>query len=132
MIGAVIVALLALAALVWVLLPLRRGPRRDAAERDLLIEEAEERKRAALYAILDVEEEHAVGKLSSGDLEVLRTQYEIEAISALHQLDNLGSAVRIEDDAIEAEISRIRSQMTCTLCGAIRQRGKPCPECGKV
>lgn len=132
MIGTLFVAVLALAALAWVLDPLRRGPRMDSPERDLLIEEAEERKRAALLAIIDVEEEHEVGKLGAGDLEILKTQYELEAIKALRELDQLGATVRTEDDAIEAEISRIRSEMTCPSCGSIRPQGKPCPGCGKV
>lgn len=132
MIGTLIVALLALAALVWVGMPMRRGPRADSPERSLLIEEAEERKRAALFAIIDVEEEHEVGKLDVQDLKILRGQYELEAIEALRQLDDLGATTRTEDDEIEAEIARIRSQMTCPSCGSIRPQGEPCPGCGKV
>jgi hypothetical protein len=111
MIPAVLVVILGLAALVFVLRPLRRGPVRDEAETPQLIQEAEERKDSALLAIIDIEEERSVGKLSDADFDSLRSQYEIEALRALRELDELGAESGSADDAIEAEIARIRSRL---------------------
>lgn len=124
------VVIIALGALVWVVTPLRSGPRTTAAERDQLVEEAEERKRAALVAIVDIDLENQVGKLSTEDHRVLRTQYEIEAIKAMRELDELGIASANNDDPIEAEIAAMREALTCPSCGAVRPRSKPCPACG--
>lgn len=125
-----LVAILALGALVYVIAPLRSGPRTTAAERDQLVEEAEERKRAALVAIVDVDFEHQVDKLSTEDHRVLRTQYEVEALTALRELDELGIASQGSDDPLEAEIAAMRDAMTCPSCGAIRPRATRCPACG--
>lgn len=123
------IVVVGIAVLVWALAPLRRGPRTDAAERSLLVEETEERKRTALFAILDVEEEHEVGKLSAADLEILRAQYEAQAIDALRRLDDLGAATVDRDDTIEAEVARIRAEMTCPSCGELTRPGETCSTC---
>ncbi len=128
MIEAIVVGLLVLAAAAFVSQPMRRGPRRDDVTASQAVEEAGERKRSALRAILDMEEEKAVGKLSDGDFKVLRSQYEAEAVAALKELD----AVRVEnsDAELEDEILRIKESMVCGSCGAIKPEGSRCPACG--
>lgn len=127
MMAAIFVALVACAALAFVVSPLRKGPRSDDVTTSEVIEEAGARKRSALMAILDMEEEKAVGKLSDVDFQVLRSQYEAEAVAALKELD----AVRTEDqDAeIEAEIARLKDAMVCANCGAIMPEGARCSAC---
>lgn len=140
MIAAAIIAALACAALAYVAAPLRKG-RRPTNERAADIEELESRKRAALTAILDIENEREVGKLSTEDFEVLRAEYEVEAVTALVELD----ALRVPDeDRLEAEIAAIRDRLgretsraepedaviACPSCGAPRVMGRACERCG--
>lgn len=126
MIGTVIVGVLAIVALAYVSRPLVDGPRSlPDQERELVLQEVDARKRAALAAILDIEEEHAVGKLSDADLAALRSQYEAQALSALREMDELAG----RSDELEDEIARMRAEMTCSNCGALRT-GSKCSRCG--
>ena len=111
MTGYLVIGFLAAAALYVVLIPLRRSARPDPAEPTLAVEEAESKKRAALTAILDLETERAAGKLADDEFRVLRAEYESEAVLALNELDALGAADPPADDAVEAEIARIRDQL---------------------
>lgn len=120
-----IVLLLALWGLIYVVAPLRRGAVPDAGT-DGLVEDAIARKRTALDALVDIEQEKAVGKLSDEDFAALRTEYEIEAVRALDDLDGLGRT----DGDIEAEIAAMRERLSCPRCGALRSQGEPCPRCG--
>jgi hypothetical protein len=127
-VAAAIVALLAIVALAYVGTPLRRRrpPHRPADER-WGVTDAEARKRAALAALMDLEEERAVGKLSEVDFLALRAEYEAEAIAALKQLD---IAVLAPDDPLEAEIAAYRLRLQCPACGALRPAEGTCPRCG--
>lgn len=127
MIDDALIALLAAGALAWSLAPLRSGPVRARPARTRLLEEAEGRKRAALAGIVDLEEEHALGKLGAEDLEALRAAYEAEALLALRELDALR---RADDDALEEEIARLRAELACPSCGALRLPGEVCGSCG--
>lgn len=98
-----VVLLLALAAAAYVVRPLAGGPVPEPAELPAEVAGAEERKRIALEAIVDLEDDHSTGKLSDHDLEDLRLRYEAEAIAAIKEADG----VRGEDE-LEAEIARIR------------------------
>lgn len=129
MIEVLIVSLAAIAALAYVLTPLRSGPRRDIPATSVQIEDAEEKKRAALTALIDIEEERSIGKLSEGDFDALRMEYEAEALEALIELDELEAAPGAEGE-LEAEISALRSKMTCSSCGALQRPGKACEHCG--
>jgi hypothetical protein len=124
-----IVALLALAALAYVAAPLRRGPRRAFPHRSGEVARIGERKAAALTAILDLEEERDVGKLSEQDFRLLRDQYEKEALAALRELDALQSS-ELGDEALEAEIAAARARMVCPSCGRPNPSGGRCPRCG--
>jgi hypothetical protein len=130
-IGELVVALLCAAAVAYVAGPLRgRAPTGslDGAgpEREL-----EARKRSALAAILDLEGERALGKLSAEDFGALVATYEAEAVDALRRLDELRAAA---GDGIEEEVAAARARLRCPSCGAPREgsgRGAPtCPRCG--
>lgn len=128
MIGALVVALIAGGALAWVIQPLGSKRRRTLEETPLLVEEAEARKRAALEAIVDMEGERAAGKLAADDFAILRSQYEVEAIRALKELDALSRADAANDDSIEEEIARLKARLTCPRCGAWKT-GETCDRC---
>ena len=127
MIGAVVVVILVALALAYIAAPLLAGARRSAppAPED----EAAARKQAALEALVDLEEERAMGKLSKPDYDELLQRYEVEAVAALRELD----AVRVPDreDALEAEIAAARRRLECPHCGQLRPSGAPCPRCGR-
>ena len=130
MIETLVVAAGALAALVYVLAPLRRGPIEEVADPAHRLDEIEARKHAALAAIVDLEAEKEVGKLTANDLAPLRAQYEAEAVAALHELDALETEVAGSDDAaLEAAIARARAEFTCPTCGALRTEAG-CARCG--
>jgi hypothetical protein len=125
-----VVALLALGGLVYVAAPLfgRRAaldPRSSSA-----VAEATGRKRTALGAIVELESDRAVGKLSDEDFEELELRYEAEAVDALRALDALDAIDATSDDDLEREIARIRARLECPSCGAPRSRGSTCPRCG--
>jgi cytochrome c-type biogenesis protein CcmI len=124
MIGVIVVAALALVALVWIAVPLLRGRRAEKAPPSPAVEEAEARKHAALTALVDIEEDLEIGKLSAADFDVLRAEYEREALRALKDLDSSTAG-----DSLEDEIAAMRRQMVCPNCGAIRVPGEACTRC---
>jgi hypothetical protein len=125
-IEAVIVVALAAGLLAWVLVPVLRGPR--AAEESPRPDDAVIRKSAALDAIIDLEEDRALGKLTRADFESLRADYEAEALQALRELD-AAARTRSDDELLEAEIAAARRELACPRCGRIRPEGRPCPQC---
>jgi hypothetical protein len=128
MIWVAIVVLLALAALAYVAAPMRRGPRRAFPHAPGEVARIDERKTAALTAIIDLEEERDVGKLSERDFEVLRDQYEREALEALRELDALQTS-ELGDEELEAEIAAARALMVCPSCGRPNPTGELCARC---
>jgi len=114
-------------------------------------------QRDAMYsAIKDLENDHALDKLSDADYKSLRAKYEAKAVAILQELDNaVGSkpSARVvrNDEAVEREIARLRrasattngvlkcpkcgtphtaEDVFCAKCGA-SLRGVRCPSCGK-
>jgi hypothetical protein len=128
MIWVAIVVLLALVAIAYVAAPLRRGPRRAFPHAPGEDARLGERKTAALTAIIDLEEERDVGKLSDRDFEVLRDQYEREALEALRELDALQTS-ELGDEELEAEIAAARARMVCPSCGRPNPTGELCARC---
>lgn len=132
MILVVVVALLACGALAYVVLPLGRRGRVEpepSAEGEL-----DARKTTALSAIVDLENERLVGKLSDEDFDLLRAQYEAEALQALTELDALraesdevGSGT--DDASLEAEIAEMRRRLACPRCGSLRAMDGTCAQC---
>ena len=128
MIGFIVVAALAALALAYVIAPLRRPDRLELSAGPSVEEEARERKGSALTAILDLEEEARVGKLTEGELMSLREEYEREALLALEQLDRMG-APSSADDPLESEIAAMKKRLACPSCGAVRTSGGACSRC---
>jgi hypothetical protein len=128
-IPALLVSALVLVVLAWVTLPLRRGPRLDDPQPAGALEEARTRKRDALVAILDLENERATGKLSESDFVALRLECEAQALTALREADALRDST-VDDDELEAEIAALRERLRCPNCGAARRPGEPCERCG--
>jgi hypothetical protein len=124
----VVVVIAAAIALAWVMAPLRR-PEADVADARTLTEEADARRRAALAAIVDLEDDRSVGKLAEEDFDALKDQYDAEALAAMAELDALGASTA-EPDELEAEIAAMRRAMTCSNCGATKAPGEACPRCG--
>ena len=128
MIGFIVVAVLAGIALAYVVAPLRSPATVELADGPRLEEEANDRKASALTAILDLEEEARVGKLTEGELVGLREEYEREALLALEQLDLMG-ARPLADDPLESEIAAMKKRLACPSCGAVRTSGGACSRC---
>lgn len=128
MIGAIVVVVLAAAALIYVIAPLRRDDQRELPVGPSLEEDALERKGTALTAILDLEDEARVGKLTQEELETLRSEYEREALVALEELDRIAGPPGT-DDALEAEIAAMKERLACPSCGALRASGGACTRC---
>jgi hypothetical protein len=124
-----LVVALGVAVLAWVALPLRRGPELDVPLPSQQLEEANAEKRAALVAIVDLENERVTGKLSESDFEVLRSEYETQALVALREADALRDST-FDDDELEKEIADLRERLRCPNCGAARRPGEPCAQCG--
>jgi hypothetical protein len=136
MIPALLVAALAVLALVWVLAPIRRSLSHDNDSASEHIE-AVARKDAAMVAIVDLENEHELGKLSDADFMTLRAEYEREALTALRTLESV--QVDETDERLEAEIAAMKERLggvtsaaTCPKCGTERTQGRACPSCGSV
>ena len=128
MTAALIVTLLATAGLAYVLSSLMGEPRLEVSDPTVLAEEADEKKRAALSAIIDLEDEREMGKISEADYRALVAGYEADALAALKQLDEIGGEPQ-GDDALEAEIASLRQRLECPSCGAARPPGERCPRC---
>jgi hypothetical protein len=128
-ISTLVVVALAVVALAYVALPSRRPDRAGPLEASSTQEVSQQRKRAALVGIIDLEDEHAVGKLSNEDFESLKAEYEGEAVAALRELDAFAGSTW-DDDELEIEIARIREQLKCPTCGAPRAPGGACATCG--
>jgi hypothetical protein len=105
----VVVGILALAALAYVAGGLRSpGPPASAPAGPAEVE-LERRARAALVAIVDLENERDTGKLRAGDFDALVGTYEDEALEALRDLDEVRSAAGV--DAVEREIAAVRARL---------------------
>jgi hypothetical protein len=132
-IAGLVVAALALFALAYVALPLRSGVTDPSEVPPRTVEEARSRKKAALGALLELDEDAAMGKIALADLQSLRAQYEMEAVLAFIELDRAETepvTEPMETDELEAEIRALRERMQCPSCGAVRTPGEPCPRCG--
>lgn len=128
----VIVAVAVAVALVYAARPLRDRAESSTDFLEALVEDAKARKRQALDAIVELESEVEVGKLSESDLAVLRDRYEAEAVAALRELDRLEAAGETDDAYdVEQEIARLRVSLTCAHCGGVRSTSGTCTRCGR-
>lgn len=136
--------LLAAAVVMYVLLPLVRGehaPLHRSADEPT---EKEHRRRVALSALRDVEYDYATGKLDDDDYRRLKDELSVEALRVLRDGESEADAPVPEeepapaasDDAIEAEIARIRRGLregtTCRACAHVNPAGSRfCGSCGR-
>jgi hypothetical protein len=124
----IIGTLLALGALAYVLWPvIVAAERREVTLTSVGTQSAStnDSERDAIAALKEIEFDHATGKLSESDYTTLKSQYTAEAVTALR-------AREASDDAVEAEIRRVRAQTrVCPVCGP---RPEPaasyCSRCG--
>jgi hypothetical protein len=124
-----IVGLAALAILCWVVVPMLRGAR--IASRSPAPPAAADRKSIALSAIMDLEEERSLGKLAAPDFEILRANYEAEALAALRELTTVAATPpQPSDEELEAEIAEMRAALACPRCGGPLGATRTCTQCG--
>ena len=128
MIGTLVVVLIALALLYYVAAPLRRPTGPAPSIRPHSDPGADAAKRSALEALVEIEEERAMGKLTDPDFAAIRARYEAVAVEAIERVDRAGAGT--EDGALEEEIAAVRSQLQCPACGAMRGDSEHCPRCG--
>lgn len=112
------VALVAAAVVLFILQPVVKGIHASLDRDDDELTETEARKRVALLALRDVEYDFLAGKLDEQDYRALKSELTAEALAALEadEASKSGGA----DDALEAEIARIRAGL---------KEGTPCPSC---
>lgn len=127
MIQTLLVAALALGVLVA--LPMRKGARTDTPQPLHDLEEAQARKRAALLATVDIENDRTIGKLSEPDFRSLKTEYEGHALRALQEVDALRDSSYV-DDELELEIVAIRERLRCPNRDAARIPSELGEQCG--
>jgi hypothetical protein len=155
----VAIALIIIGAIAFVAYPLfRQTDELDVAfvgNTDPLWEGLVTQRDATYSAIKDLENDHAMGKLSDADYRSLRAKYEMKAVALLQELDNLngsksnGRSGAPSDETIEREVVRLRRATTtgslvCPKCGTPHAaddvfcakcgtslRGVRCPSCGR-
>ena len=128
MIEIAIVGLFAVAVLAWVLTPILLGAVRKQPSTPS--PPAAVRKNTALAAIVDLEEERALGKLATPDFEALKANYEAEALAALRELTAASVTSAPSDEALEAEIAELRAALACPRCGRALSGTGTCSQCG--
>lgn len=129
-------ALLVVAVVAWVLLPVTRGQHASLDREDGELTDGEARRRVALLALRDVEYDYHTGKLDQDDYLALRSELSAEALAALQALDaeTEGGA---GDPDLEAEIAAVRAGLeagtTCAACGQVNPEGSRfCASCGSA
>jgi len=130
-------ALVAAAAVLFILQPIARGLHASLDRKADELTETEARKRVALLALRDVEYDFLAGKLDEDDYRSLKGELTAEALSALEADEEWraqhGGGAPVED--LEAEIARVRAGLrmgtTCTTCGFANDDGSRfCSSCG--
>lgn len=126
--GLMFALLLAVFVLVWILMPLLDRPSTDEAD-DPLLEKQRDRLKIHYERILrnirDLDEDHALGKISEADYKQEREDWAQKGVQVLQALDAItereaaaetpteGEAVDTSiDDAIEAAIQTYRKRKT--------------------
>ncbi len=152
-----VMALVIIGTIAFVAYPLfKRSDELDVAFvglTDPVVENLIVQRDATYSAIKDLENDHAMGKLSDADYRSLRVKYESKAVTVLQELDGLASSRpngrALSDEAIEEEIGRLRragktASTKCSKCGTPHApedvfcakcggalRGVRCPTCGR-
>jgi len=100
--------LIAAGAAAYVLWPLLSRTVPDVPVEDDRLTDLISRKDGLLVAIKDLEFDHQVGKLSEEDFQRFNARLRQQAIGYLQQIDKLAPQSAQLDDALEAEIARLR------------------------
>jgi hypothetical protein len=131
-------ALVAAAAVLFIIQPVSRGLHASLERREDELTETEARKRVALLALRDVEYDFLAGKLDEEDYKSLKGELTAEALAALGADEkaraNGGRGVGTAE--LEAEIARVRAGLragtTCASCGHANEPGSRfCAFCGQ-
>ena len=152
------IALVIVGSIALVAYPLfRRSDELDVAFvglSDPVLENLVTQRDATYSAIKDLENDHAMGKLSDQDYRSLRAKYEMKAVAILQELDAFSGSKpdgksSANDELIENEVARLRrgspsGSLKCPKCGTAHTaddvfcakcgtslRGARCPSCGK-
>lgn len=125
MIAYLVVALLALGGIAYIARALTTAGRVAGSDG---LEEALARKDAALGTLADLEDDHAMGKLSDADYSELRASFESDAVLALRGVE---VAQHSEGgDPLETAVAGLRSAATCPTCGdGLDHPGDACERC---
>ncbi len=104
------VATIAIIALVvWVAAPMFGNRRKIAGSTDAELDALIEIKLQVYRAILDLESDRAVDKVSAEDEAVMRRQLETEALKILREVERLDPHLTI--DSLEQEIAAVRERL---------------------
>jgi len=95
-------------AAAYVLWPMLSRAAPEVALEDDRLTELISRKDSLMVAIKDLEFDHQVGKLSEEDFQRFNFRLRQQAIGYLQQIDKLAPQSAQLDDALEAEIARLR------------------------
>jgi len=123
------------AVVLFLLQPLLTGQKASLVREDDEMTDAEARRRVKLLALRDVEYDYATGKLDESDYRELRRELSAEALAALDEVERESAGRDERDEAIEAEIRRVREGLgdgtTCEACGHRNPGGSRfCSICG--
>ena len=106
MIPVALVIIVALVAGWFVVLPLFRSPE-PSDDSQTAQGEARSRRNVALDAILELEDDMSMGKLTQDDFIELKARYEADAVRASRE----ELLTQAEEDALEAEIELAKRQL---------------------
>ncbi len=136
------IALILVACAAFIAYPLFVQARGDDAvfmfAGDPILENLVVQRDAAYTAIKDLENDHAMGKLSDADYKSLRAKYESKAVAILQEIDSLRASKTasqpVSDDTIERQVQRLRGGARRTRCPQCGTRAAPndrfCAKCG--
>lgn len=134
-------ALIALAAVLFIVQPMLKGLHASLEREDDELTETEARKRVALLALRDVEYDFLAGKLDEADYRALKGELTAEALAALEADEtakDLGEVGAVGSAELEAEIARARARLSaagvaCDACGFGNEEGSRfCSACGQA
>ncbi len=128
-IGLALAGVLALAAIFWLSVPLRRSGAIDEDEESI---SALAREREALiWSIRDLDHDFETGKISEEDHREMRDSLRSRAVALLRQ-DRAESSTSGSQGAVPAEPAE-EAPSACTGCGAGLERShRFCPQCGSA
>ncbi len=137
-----IMSVILVLVIVSVALPLLWRPRRDIGlqgDQSAELADIRNRKESSYAAILELQMDHRMGKLSDEDYQTLYERYKTEALGAIQaEVETKQGSVSDWDAVIEEEIARRRDRgdegASLLVCPECRRSCEPgsrfCPDCG--